>query len=230
MEWKRIAVYWAPCGTLGKLGAEWLGWDLRGGREVDDPVVEAPGARLYGFHATLKPPFRLAAGCTLADLRAAAKSLFATLRPVDLGHLEVDTLGDFCALRPMRTEGIAQVAAAAVTGLDGFRATPAEEELARRRASGLTARQSALLDRWGYPFVLDEFRPHLTLSGAVPPHDLAERARAHFAPVLDPNTILDRVSIVGEDALGRFHLIEDLPLGHGEAAGSSIASAVSTVR
>lgn len=230
MEWTRIAIYWAPGGGLGRLGAAWLGWDLRGGQPVENPKVEVPGARRYGFHATLKPPFRLAEGSTIGDVRDAARGLFAALSPVDLGLLRVESLGDFCALRPSRAEGIAEIAAAAVTGLDAFRAAPSAEELARRRAASLTARQAALLDRWGYPYVLDEFRPHLTLSGSAPPSGLVETARTYFAPVLGRNLVLDRISLVGEDTLGRFHLIEDLPLDHGDATASSAESAASTAR
>lgn len=212
MTWVRYAIYWLPDGELGTLGASWLGWDARDGQAYV-PMVDAPSARAYGFHATLKPPFRLAEGTDEAGLRARARGVAADIRPVDLGALDVEMLGDFLALRPERTGGIAAVAGRLVEALDGFRAPATGAELARRRASGLSAAQEENLQRWGYPYVFDEFRPHLTLSGNDADPDLAARARAHFREVTGTPTRLCTVSLVGQAADGRFHLIEDLPLG-----------------
>jgi Protein of unknown function (DUF1045) len=60
------------------------------------------------------------------------------------------------------------LADAVVTGFDGFRAQPTEAELARRDPASLTPRQRELLKAWGYPYVLDEFRFHLTLTDRIP--------------------------------------------------------------
>ena len=38
--------------------------------------------------------------------------------------------------------------------------------------SGLTDRQEALLTQWGYPYVMEEFRFHITLTGALDPAHL----------------------------------------------------------
>jgi len=51
----------------------------------------------------------------------------------------------------------------------------AAAELARRRTLRLTAEQDAMLARWGYPYVLEDFRFHMTLTGSLP---LPERNRA----------------------------------------------------
>src|SRR3546814_6742151 len=48
-----------------------------------------------------------------------------------------------------------------------FRAPPSETELARRRAAGLSARQEANLQAWGYPYVMEDFRLHFTLTGRI---------------------------------------------------------------
>ncbi len=42
------------------------------------------------------------------------------------------------------------------------------KELQRRRAANLTPRQEFLLMHWGYPYVLDEFRFHMTLTRRLP--------------------------------------------------------------
>ena len=211
MEWTRYAIYWLPDGGLGRAGADWLGWDARSGRGTGSGTARGAPVR-YGFHATIKPPFRPADDAE--GLVDAARGLAARLAPVDLGRLSVRRLDGFLALVPQI--GPNALAAAVVEGLDGFRAPPREDELARRRAAGLTAAQDALLARWGYPYVMDEFRMHLTLTGRDPGEGAMARAEAAFAPHAGPHRI-ETLSLAGEDAEGRFHLVEDLPLG-GHAA------------
>ena len=205
MVWARYAIYWLPDGALGRAGADWLGWDARTGRGDADG---APAR--YGFHATIKPPFRLAEGCDAVELAAAARALAAGLAPADLGRLTVARLGGFLALVPEREP--AALAAAVVAGLDAFRAPPSAAERARRRAAGLTPSQAAMLDRWGYPHVMDEFRLHLTLTGRDPAGDARARTEAAFEPLAGPHRI-EALTLMGEDAQGRFHAVEDLPLG-----------------
>src|SRR3546814_16854276 len=54
-----------------------------------------------------------------------------------------------------------------VRAFDRFRAPPSETALARRRAAGLSARQEANLQAWGYPYVMEDFRLHFTLTGRI---------------------------------------------------------------
>lgn len=221
MEWMRYAVYWLPDGPLGRAGAAWLGWDARAGTASDDPADGTDGPRKYGFHATVKPPFRLARGTDGAGLRDTARDLAAGLAPFDLCALRVSRLGPFLALMPEANP--AALAAAFVEGLDAFRAPSPPEELARRRAPGLTPSQDALLRRWGYPYVMDEFRMHLTLTGPDPSDATEAAASAVFAPLAGPHRI-EALSLVGEAPDGRFHLIEDLPL-HGAPARNADSAA-----
>lgn len=210
MDWTRYAMYWLPDGPLGRAGADWMGWDARSGATVPVAAPDTDGVRKYGFHATIKPPFRLAPGTTGAEVLAAARKVCAGLAPVDLGLLHVRSLGRFMALTPDRDPG--DMAAAVVAGLDAFRAPSTDADLSRRRAAGLSAAQEALLLRWGYPYVMEEFRMHLTLSGPDPSAGTEARARAVFAPLAGPHRI-DTLSLVGEDGEGWFRLIADIPLG-----------------
>lgn len=216
MDWTRFAIYWLPGGALGRAGAGWLGWDARTGRAgPGDPVAAPP--RRYGFHATLQPPFRLAGDATA--LEAAVGALADGLAPVPPQPLAVTPTGRFLAIRPADDRPARALAAALVASLDAFRAPPPPEEIARRRTVGLTPAQDALLTRWGYPFVMDEHRLHLTLSGPNPSAEAAARARAHFGEVLATPVGIDAVALTGEDAKGRFHLIREMPLrGHGGSA------------
>src|SRR5262249_54746601 len=54
-----------------------------------------------------------------------------------------------------------------VTAFDNFRSPVTPEERRRRLGAGLTNRQIENLDRWGYPYVLEDFRFHMTLTGPV---------------------------------------------------------------
>jgi hypothetical protein len=205
MDWARYAIYWLPDGALGKAGADWLGWDARSGRGDADG---APAR--YGFHATIKPPFRLAHGVSAEALCDEARAVTAELDAVDLGRLTVTRLGRFLALTPACNPSA--LAAKTVAGLDAFRAPPGAEERERRRAASLTPAQETLLDLWGYPYVMDEFRMHLTLTGRDPDAEAEVRAREVFGPLAGPHRI-EILSLMGEDEAGRFHLVEDLPLG-----------------
>lgn len=174
----RYALYFAPPedSALARAGSFWLGRDAASGVRLEQPAC--PGltperlaqltaaARRYGFHGTLKPPFRLREGRTPDELGRAVAALAARQQRFFF-TLRLATLAGFFAWLPADAQDpIAAVAAACVTELEEFRAPPDELELARRRR-GLNPSQAALLQRWGYPYVLDEFRFHLTLSDAV---------------------------------------------------------------
>ncbi|MDG4650147.1 DUF1045 domain-containing protein [Roseibacterium sp. SDUM158017] len=218
-EYRRYGIYVVPEGGFYRAGAAWLGWDSLRGEAAGQPAVDGlPGdpadltatPRKYGFHGTIKPPFRLAAGTDAAALDAAARAFCATRAPVEIPALEVRRLGGFVAVVPVEpSAALADLAAATVEALDPFRARPDAAELARRRKPGLTQRQDALLQSWGYPYVMEEFRFHLTLTGKLHRDD-ADRARdalaAHFAPLLPAPFRIGSLCLMGEDPEGRFHL------------------------
>nr|WP_203583232.1 DUF1045 domain-containing protein [Ruegeria sp. PrR005] len=216
----RYAIYFLPPASAAwtGFGAAWLGWDVETGQEVAHPEgtgldVAALTAtpRKYGLHATMKPPFRLTGGQDIDALHRACAELAARRPAVTLEELEIARLGRFLALRPVGdlTE-LNALAAACVTELDPFRAPATPQELARRRAARLTPAQDAHLTHWGYPYVLDQFRFHITLTGRLD-DDLLARAQAllqdRLGPLLPVPFTLGDLALVGEAADGRFHLI-----------------------
>jgi len=216
----RYAVYYAPPAEAdwSRWATGWLGWDMEQGRSAPHPAaaeidVDAVTAtpRKYGLHATMKPPMRLAAGTDAGQLHAACAELAATQAPVTLEGLQIQRLGRFLALCPRgEVSALNRLAAACVTGLDRFRAPAPEDELDRRRAAGLSAEQDENLTRWGYPYVLDQFRFHITLTGKLPKAQLP-RVEAYLAAQLTPRlprplTLTD-LALVGEAEDGRFHLL-----------------------
>lgn len=209
----RYGVYWCPDTDLAEAGAQWLGWDLyaRAKRSVEAPaddMVATP--RRYGFHATLKAPFRLAEGHAPGDLDAAVAALAARLRPVVLPGLTIDASLGFLALRPTeQTADLDTLAGACVRELDAHRAPLNEAERARRKASGLDAAALERLDRWGYQSVFEHFRFHLTLSRRLTDAEVSpvlDRAKAHFGRFLGAPVTLGALSLVGDPGEGApFH-------------------------
>lgn len=216
MSYARFAIYYVPPkGPLAEFGATWLGWDVLSGGEVAQ--FDVPGLRditmtphKYGFHGTLKPPFRLRDGQTADALQAAVARLAEGLAPAVCDGLKLTRLGRFLALTPYGSlDGLQRVAGACVRDIDQFRAPASAAELARRRKAGLTARQEALLAQWGYPYVLEEFRFHLTLSGRMAkdllPH-WTQVAQDHLPGLPSPFAI-DQIALCAEREDGRFELI-----------------------
>lgn len=216
---RRYAVYAVPglagepSGVAVKEAVEaWLALPANAGITRD--------ARRYGYHATLKAPFRLTAGPVEDDLVAAVASFAAAVEPVVLPRLQLARLGGFFALVPGEgSERLSRIADAVVAVFDGFRAAPTPEETARRRPSTLTGRQRELLAQWGYPYVFDEFRFHITLTDSIPASE-AERdgvepaLRAALAEVLDRDAVLDAVAVFVEPAPGApFEIHSVHPLG-----------------
>ena len=195
---ERYAVYFVPGPdtALWQAGCRWLGRNPDG--TVGDAPLPPPQAtaagisredwaaataepRRYGFHATLKPPFHLAEGCDVADLDMAL-ARFAAGRKASQGPvLSVARLGGFLALCPRGPAGgLDTLAGDCLRAFEPFRRLPDAETLARRRAKGLSPRQEVLLEAWGYPFVLEEFRFHMTLTD-----HLSDDAAARFRSVLE---------------------------------------------
>ncbi len=222
---QRWAIYYLPPekGAFARFGADWLGWDAQAGLARDGftvPGLPVPrpemtaGPRKYGFHATLKAPFVLGDDRAPAALDAAITALAGEFEPFTL-PLVLGTLGSFVALLPARPNPVLEaLAAACVTRLDTFRAPEAAEHR-RRHADSMTERQRAYFDAWGYPFVLEEFQFHMTLTGPLGPEERAAVVAALdplVTPLLAEPRVVRDICLVGEDRRGMFHLLKRFPL------------------
>jgi putative phosphonate metabolism protein len=221
----RYALYClpAPGSRLEAFGRSVLGYDTVSGTPVPHPeglndlAAITAGARTYGFHATLKAPLRLAESATEAGLIAAARDLAAAHPPVAVGPLTVAALGAFLALVPdAPPPALGLLAAECVAALDPFRAPLTEAERAKRRPERLDPRGRALLDRWGYPYVFEAFRFHMTLTDALPEADRdawhRRLSEAYAASGPEP-LVIDALGLLTQDGAGPFRLLARLPFG-----------------
>lgn len=225
---ERFAIYYAPSATsdLWDRAATWLGRDCSTGALFDGPVAGLERDRLlnltqsanrYGFHATLKPPMVLVEGASEADLRAEITTFASEHQPLDLGRPRLAALDGFLALLVDDNDDLQDFASHVVERFELFRAPLSAKDRAARASRNLSARQIELLDAYGYPYVFDEFRFHMTLSDRLDPEAAAEIAQAAstwFAPVLEAPLLLDRLALYHEPEAGKsFNRIADFKLG-----------------
>lgn len=228
MSLMRYAIYFSPreSSALWLAGCHWLGRDAISGAELDHPAVPGMDAaivheltaspRRYGFHATLKPPFRLVSAASQNIFLEAVREFANCGKPFCLPRMEVRKLGSFLALRTVEIcEELQQLSASCVKEFDHFRAAESAEEQARR-ADGLDQRQRAHLARWGYAYVLDQWRFHMTLTNTLAEPQLSvlkEFLRDWFAPVLDEPVWVEDLCVYTEPEPGsNFNIAARFPL------------------
>lgn len=225
----RYALYFSPSAAdpLTEAAAEWLGRDAFHGRifprsagggfagEELDTLTADP--RRYGFHATLKAPFDLADGVSESDLLTALAAFAATTAPFEIPSAVVGQLGPFFALVPERLHPPLQdFAASVVETFEPFRAPLSEADIERRKPDSLPPRQRENLMRWGYPYVFDEFRFHMTLTGPVPEAQapaMANVLKDRFADFIGRPLRIDGLALFVEPERGAPFLVHSrLPL------------------
>ncbi len=209
----RVAIYYCPRDDdpLYAAGARWLGRDPAHVDRLLQPNL--PGieevtaeARSYGFHATLKPPMRLAPGCTWYGLLTAVQTLAERIAPFELPLLAVTDLHGFLALRETHPcTALQALADVCVEGLDGYRAAASDAELARRRRARLTAAQEAMLIRFGYPYVLETWFFHMTLTRRLSAEEhliWRPSATKHFADSIAARRVVTDICLFTQIAPG----------------------------
>lgn len=223
----RYAIYFAPDSDtrLHRFGSSWLGRDALSGTTLDQPrldeITAARQAELtatannYGFHATLKPPFHLRDGNTAEELLEEANSFAAARAPFEVQLVARDLSGFLALMQKESKAEMRELAADCVRHFDPLRALPGEAELEKRRAAGLSAQQEQMLQRWGYPYVMGEFRFHMTLSKRIKDEGernaLMQEIQKHGAEALATPVAVDAISVFHQEnrkapftRLGRF--------------------------
>lgn len=208
---RRYAIYFAaPEGSaLEAFGRSWIGRDHVTGQPVEPPTVPgldperqrevAAFPRHYGFHATLKAPFKLHPERTRDELIAALGEFARARRPFAAPPVEPMGLSGFIAFKLTdASPEMDELAADCVRAFEAFRAPLDDQDIRRRRASGLTPRQDEYLLKWGYPYVFEEFRFHMTLTGRLQDPERArvlEAVRKLARPIRDRPLRVDAISL-----------------------------------
>lgn len=181
MSGARYAIFFVPPAdsALYRFGASALGYDSYSGHDVptfsDDAINAAEWRELtteprrYGFHATLKAPFRLRGEYSESDLIAELAQVSDDRLSPPRFAASIRLLDGFAALVPSTpAPALNLLADICVRDFDRFRKPPTEAERRRRLAQNLSNRQIGHLDRWGYPHVFEDFRFHMTLTSRLP--------------------------------------------------------------
>ena len=225
----RYAIYFAAGSdsALSRFGAELLGYDAYTGNELPFPADASQLApdwrditadpRKYGFHGTLKAPMALAPARTEAELLAACAAFAGETRTIPVIRPVVDAISGFIAVIPAEPiDALQELAGDCVRAFDGFRTALTAEDRARRRPEKLSERQRDYLDRWGYPYVMEEFRFHMTLTGRLDVErrgPILEMLQGRFAALGLKTLAIDRVALFKQDhAKARFRIIGEWAL------------------
>ena len=234
---RRYAIYFVPAAesALYRFGSATIGYDCISGQEVPPPAslgalpADWPAlteeARKYGFHATLKAPFRLREGASEQELLDAFAAFAERCHTAPAFDPQVAVLGGFVAIVPRGAEpALMQLADDCVVAFEAFRAPLSVEDWQRRlRNSDLDDRQKAHLQRWGYPYVFDQFRFHMTLTGRSPANrrsEIAQLLADGFRSACGSGRIaVDRIALVRQDsAASRFVVMAHAKIGQCGAA------------
>lgn len=222
----RYAIYYTPdpSSLLWKLGCRWLGRDSLTQKNIKqdhfpgvnpDRLYELTRIpRRYGLHATLKAPFRLKSKYNKDNLIHALKKFATGLRPFSTPPMVLRRINGFYCLCPEnRSTQIDALAANCVTTFDKYRAPLTRLELARRHAAILTESERQNLSDYGYPYVMEQFRFHITLTSRIA--DASEKKLTHaalsdiFAKIIGKTTLMDSISLCIEPSQGEpFYCVE----------------------
>ena len=227
-EFSRFAIYYMPSGSnpLSIFASSWFGWNPHQGRDVSYPVLKNLNVNIaelttkpgkYGLHGTLKPPFALAKHKNFEEFRVAVSKLSKSIYKFEIPSISLRVMNGFIAIVPtIQNEYMNCLAKKCVKELDDFREPESSMSVNKRRSVGLSERQEIHLRKWGYPYVLDDFNFHLTLTEQLEPQLLenvflvlaSKLKRVLLAPLL-----VDRIFLCGESVdNGRFKVIETFSL------------------
>lgn len=214
----RYAIYFTPPkdDPLTRAAANWLGRDpfgghvappaRRGNLTAEEIAFHTAAARRYGFHATLKSPFALAGGENEAALRTALDQFASATAPVVVPRVVLSRIDGFFAITPFeRSESLDRLAGDVVTVFDAYRAPMTERDIERRNPDRLRPDELKNLYLWGYPYVFERFRFHMTLTGRVSEAEAPRVEQAiveHFGPLLEEPLEIDTLALFVEPEPG----------------------------
>jgi hypothetical protein len=225
----RYAIYYTPQpGTaLAAFGRSWFGRANDGVtlQAFSDAglagtsfakLAAAPG-RYTGLHALFRAPFAPREGIGLDAIKTRLNNFATRRKPVETGPLTLARSGRFLVLRPVEaTPALEWLAAQCVAAFEDFAAPPSDAEREHYVSPKLSDYQRLLLESFGDPYVLSEYRFSITLTGPLDAAHLERVAQALW-PVLEDicanGVKIDGLSLFGDSGgrtpmrlIGRYHL------------------------
>ncbi len=228
-DFTRYAIYYVPPESdyLTRFVASWFGWDVYKSINVEYPVLSNLNYDIkeitstpskYGLHATLKAPFCLAPDRTIDELRLSLLVLSHSIKQFEIPSICLRIISGFIAIVPtIQNESVNNLAKKCVEELDCFRQAKPLNNLNARRAAGLSDSEERNLLKWGYPYVLDDFRFHLTLTNKLSSKALKNVfpvLSSELQPVLNGPLVIGKICLLGESNINeKFEVIEEFSFG-----------------
>jgi hypothetical protein len=226
----RYAIFFAPNpgSSLDLLGKNWLGRCAETNTPVKHTAVPSLNSseiheltknpRHYGLHGTIVPPFVLQDKFSRADLVDHVKIFAQSQLPFAFDQFTLKEIGLFLALVPEDQGMMATLAETCLREFHGFRKQPPQKELERRKAAKLTFVQQQLLQKWWYPYVLEEFKFHITLTGSIKNKKKRATVMQALSKLMDKichekQPVEDLCIFHQSDTKSPFTIIERIPLG-----------------
>jgi hypothetical protein len=207
----RYAIYYAPepGSLLETFGRTWFVPEANGkpsaiGNLSVQRIAElSEGSRRDGFHGTLKPPFALNPAAKPESLLNAARVFARSMAPVEIPPLELAIIGKFIALTPTtQSASLEKLSAACVRAFEAFRVPLSEEQLENFKLNKLTVHQEQMLEHWGYPYVMEEFRFHISVTDRIDDaserDDVMQALEKLAAPILGKPIIVRDLTVFGQ--------------------------------
>jgi hypothetical protein len=225
----RYAIYYTPQpGTaLSAFGRSWFGrandgitlqaFSDAGLAGTSFAKIAAAPGRYTGLHALFRAPFALRDGMGPDALKSRLINFAARRKPVETGPLTLSRAGRFLVLRPVEsTPALEWLAAQCVGAFEDFAAPVSDTEREEHASPHLSDYQRLLLESFGDPYVLSEYRFAITLTGPLDASHLERVAQALW-PVLEEicasGVTVDGLSLFGDSSgrtpmrlIGRYRL------------------------
>jgi Protein of unknown function (DUF1045) len=210
----RYAIYYTPQpgSALAVFGRSWFG------RANDGVTLQAfsgaglagtsfaklavaPG-RYTGLHALFRAPFAPREGIGPDAIKIRLINFAARRKPVETGPLTLSRAGRFLVLRSVEaTPALDWLAAQCVATFEDFAAPLSDTEREEHASPNLSDYQRLLLESFGDPYVLSEYRFSITLTGPLDAAHLERVAQALW-PVLEEicasGVTVDGLSLFGD--------------------------------
>lgn len=229
MTYERYAIYWVPpeVSALGQFARRWMRLSSDSGErkvpqetfglnaDLARKATEKPGR--YGFHATIKAPFRPVAGVGESELRQEMEAFCAKRRRVQTAPLGLERFTSYLALCPTgQRSDLEWLASDCVTHFDRFRAPLSDKDRARRNTD-MPEPERLYFEQFGYPYIFSRFYFHISLAGPLEERELdlvASALRPELAALCRDDFVLTDLCLVGDPGggapfrtVGRFPLI-----------------------